>query len=663
MDVIPEQPTSAVAVVDKPLHLPFVFLFTEKGPEAYPTVGDSTANQATFGANSFLNTSVYFNHQTMAANVAMGYGRLGIIRLVPDDATYGSLVLQCTLTKTNLTQYQRNPDGSLLLDSSGAPQAQVDGTNTPITAPGYIATYSTRPLAEDEEYDSIASTTTGTGDNITSYTFPIMAFFAKYRGSAIDRVGVRFWYTASVDMTVMSRISSWLYRFQPVQLATATSTNASVISDIYTQTYEDVSLRASGTAATDPQTAEDMSMAGILANNYASSGSNSLDFDTYVYSDNVKQIGTLLQTIAPTEFPTTLDPYMVNIIGGVDENGNTYDHFQVDDASQELLNSTNVMYLTGGSDGDISLSNFESMVIDYVTGEDNTAFLDQFRFPFTHFYDTGFQLTNKYSLLQLLDLRDGLYLQMTTFSASSAKPNTQAQDQSAGAALLAAARSYPESVDYGTPMFRVSIDAQAGKLAESSGYTSGWVSPVLHVLTLNCTYYSGTRVTGSPKGRPNNVVTIFSEVSWTDATVTQKQLNWDTGLNVMTYADEDVIYYADRRTTYPDDTSILSSETFGHYTIFTKKLVRIVWTYYVGREEPVSVLKDNIQDDIDSDIFRVFGNYLSSTTTVMQTALDLKNGFSYTVKVALTGNMPNRVWNVLIPVSKSTDTSTTSSAS
>lgn len=662
IDVKKEDTSNTVAVTDKPLHMPVVFLFAEKGPEAYPTVGDSTTITNLFGSNTFNNASNYYNHQSMVAQMALGYGKIGVIRMVPNDAAYASLLLECTLTKTSMPQYQRAGDGSLLLGADGNPQPKVDGSGKAIVEDGYVASWTTRALTADEEYDSVSSTTTGAADAITSYTFPVLGFYAKYRTSSTNRMGVRLWYTSSVDTTAMSRIDSWLYRFQPVQLATSTSTNVSVISDIFTQNYNDVSLMASSNASVDPNTADDMSLAGVLSNNFNSLGNNSLDFDTFVYSDNVKQIGTLIKTLAPTEF-STVDPFMINIIGGVDESGHTYNHFQVDDASGELLNSTNVMYLTGGADGDLSLSNFESLVIDYVTGEDNTPFLDQFRYGFTHFYDSGFSLTNKYSLLNMLDLRDGLYMQMTTFSASSTTPNTQAQDQSSGAALLAQARSHVESTTYGTSMFRVSIDAQAGKLAESTGYTSGWVSPVFHVLTLNSTYYSGTRVTGSPKGRPNNVVTVFSDVSWTDATIAQKQLNWDTGLNVMTYADEDVIFYADRRTVFPDDTSILSSETFGHYTVFTKKIVRNIWTFYVGREEAVSVLKDNISNDVDTAIFKAFGTYMSSSTTVTQTALDIKNGFSYTVTVALTGNMPNRVWNVIIPVSKSTDTSTTTSTS
>lgn len=172
-------------------------------------------------------------------------------------------------------------------------------------------------------------------------------------------------------------------------------------------------------------------------------------------------------------------------------------------------------------------------------------------------------------------------------------------------------------------------------------------------------------MSGTPQGRPNNQINIFNKVSWTNSTVTQEQLNWDTGLNVMTYCDLNTLYYASRRTIYSNSTSMLSDELFVHIIVYIKKIVRHIFTYFVGRDEPVSQLQDIISNQIDSAIFTAFGQQVSSSTSVSQTALDVKNGYSYTVTVKLEGNMPNRVWNVIIPVSRepSSSSSTTSSSS
>ena len=420
-----------------------------------------------------------------------------------------------------------------------------------------------------------------------------------------------------------------------------------------------------GGPAIDPDTEQDMSLTALLQNNYTAQGQNSLSFESYVYSANVKQIGTLIQASAPVEFGG-MNPYMINIIGGVDQNGNPYSNFAVASNTDDLLNSMNSIWMTGGDDGNVTESNFESLVSNYFTGDNITPLLDHYRFPITHFYDSGYTNNTKEAILSFLNQRDDVYLQMTTFIWSNqSPPNDGAQDQSAGSALLANARSYVESEVYGTPTCRVSIDAQCGQLAAPAGYMGGWVSPVFHVLNLNAAFFSGTRMSGTPQGRPNNQINIFNKVSWTNSTVTQEQLNWDTGLNVMTYCDLNTLYYASRRTIYSNSTSMLSDELFVHIIVYIKKIVRHIFTYFVGRDEPVSQLQDIISNQIDSAIFTAFGQQVSSSTSVSQTALDVKNGYSYTVTVKLEGNMPNRVWNVIIPVSRepSSSSSTTSSSS
>jgi hypothetical protein len=88
--------------------------------------------------------------------------------------------------------------------------------------------------------------------------------------------------------------------------------------------------------------------------------------------------------------------------------------------------------------------------------------------------------------------------------------------------------------------------------------------------------------------------------------------------------------------------------------------VRNKWTYYAGVETPVKQLYSTIENDIDTTCFNVFGNTIITKTTVSQTAADLQNGYSYTVTVAVQGNMPTRIWNVVVSVSReSTTTSTT----
>jgi hypothetical protein len=177
-----------------------------------------------------------------------------------------------------------------------------------------------------------------------------------------------------------------------------------------------------------------------------------------------------------------------------------------------------------------------------------------------------------------------------------------------------------------------------------------------------CAYYSGIYVKGTPKGRPNSEVTVFKKMSWTIASVTQKQLNWDTALNTVSYADTSTLFYPDLRSVYSDQTSLLSDSVFVDYLIMIKHIARNRWTYYAGRNDNPTTLFSTISKDIDSQCATVFGSYITTSTTVSQTDADLKNGYSYTVTVAVQGNMPNRIWNVIIPVSRQPAASATPSS-
>lgn len=660
IDVRTVKAATTVSTQPSPLHSMVTFLFTEKGPELKPVGGDGGTLPLIFGSGTFDNTKPYYNHQTMLAMRAMNANRVFVIRVVDDAAKAASLVLELTLTKGPITQYQRDANGAYILDpTTNLPQPVTQTGGTAVTEDGFTAKWDVRELAEGEEYDALTPKVTGSADNPTSYTYPIIAIQAKYRSAAGNRYGFRFWKPTSEDATTEARINARLYRFQPVELADDVSGNISLIADSTTATYNDVTLNQRNV---DPNTAQNVSLPGILANNYPKYGTQgALDFDTNVYSENVEAIGALLNKVAPSEFPSSLSPYLINIVSATDMSGNPYAHLLMDASTVSLLNSSNALFMLGGSDGDTSVENYESLVAAYVSGQDNVEFQNQFRYPFTHFYDSGFSLNNKFALLNMLALRKGMYLQMTTFDASAKKPNTQAQDQSTLAALNARMTTYTESSKFGTPTMRGSIDLQAGKLAVSTGYTDGWVSPVVDVLSKNILYYSDTYVKGTPKGRPNNEVTLFSEISWDSATPQLKEANWEGGGNTISYADENTLFYPDRRTVYTDDTALLSSETFATYVCFVEKIGRAAWTNYVGREEPIEELKDDIARDIDKEIARVFGSRLQSKTTVKLTELDTVNGFSCTVVIQLIGYMPNRIWTIEIPVSRDIDVVTASS--
>ncbi len=632
------------------LHTPFFFIQAEQGPIGIPILGTLAQAQVTFGINTFDPTQPFFSHQTQFAVKAMQYQAVYLIRLADDTVATSNLIVEVTLSQASIPQYVTDALGARIFTSSGSPTPEVDASGVAISQPGYTINWSTRNLASGENINSLAETTATSGSSVST-TYPILGFVAPSPGSGPNRSGFSLYYTTDSSPTVEADVQSILYRFAPATLAVGNTGVATPVTDIFTQNTNDISLRQS---AVDPATAQDVSLNGILFNNYQDEdGNNLLNYNITVYSANVQAVGQAILAVSPELSGT--NPFLINSLAGLDENGNPYQHCVVE--TSLVGSSSVVLYLSGGSDGATDRVTFESLVAAFVQGEDNVEFQDQFRYPFSHFYDSGFSLANKFALMNILSLRDDVVGTFSTQDTADA-PNTQAQDQSSGAAILARARTYPESVLYGTSAMRVEIYNQCGYLAASNGI-SGIVPLTIDRMVKRCTYYSGPFIKGNPKGRPNSEVTLFKKIFWTAATPTQKQLNWDTALNTVSYADISTLFYPDLRSIYVDQTSLLSDGVFVDLLVFLKHVARNRWTYYAGRDDNAVKLFSTIAQDIDTTCNTIFGSALPTKTVVSQTDADQKAGYSSTVTISVNGDLPNRVWNVVIPVTRTAVAATT----
>lgn len=649
---------SDATAVNLPLHAPVFFLQTEMGEPGIPFWGDMSAHSARFGSKSFDPKSKFYTHQSFFATTGMANGCF-IVRMVDDTAQAASLVLLATLTQTQVPQYKRDVLGGIVLDSNGKPvvEYQADGT-TPLTEPGLTISWSTRELAASEEFNDIAVQTIQGADG-TSTVYPILAMAASNPGSGVNRYGFRLYSTADIDTSVESRVKSAMYRFAPVLMAADTSGTVSAVTDLYGQKYNDVSLKDS---VTDPSTNQDVSLNEVLSENYTdqSSGESYFPFQIHTFSDNVELIGKAILAVSPELATVIDDPFEINLITAQDSNGNPYEHFLVDSGSAAVLNANVVQYLQGGTDGTVSLAQLESLFQAFCTGTDNVEFRDNLRYPISHVYDSGFTLPTKYAMLNLLSIRDDIAIDLTTLDATATKVNTPAQDQSIGAALLARARTYPESEIEGTEAIRVTLFMQSGLLSQS--YTWKKQAPTtFQRLLQRLKFYGGDHVTGSPKERPNSEVTAFRSMSWTAALDAQRQLNWDTALNVVQYADRSVLFFADLRSVFSDETSILSDVEIVDLLVFLKHVVRNQWTYFSGGNKGTSEFS-TIKKQVEKRCNYVFGSYLPVTITPEKTALDKARGWSTTIHAGVSASVADRVWDVIITTSRTADdTSTTTS--
>lgn len=642
------QDDSAQTVADPtilPIHLPLFLGFAEKGTPNIPFLGGANAIQAAFGSGMLNERSIFFNHQSVFFKRALPFQQVMFVRLVDPAAEAASLVLLCTVTPQNITQYQRTNSGALILtNGQPTPQLQGDGV-TPVTQPGVTLSYSIRPLANGETLGKVATTTsqvTVNGAQVTATTYPLMDFQTSV-GSAGNLAGFRLFYNTSYDTNAVANVNSMLWSFQPVTLNSTTNIEQPVY-DIYNSQTQTFSFNSN---AYDASTNTYYALTDVITADY--NGLPGLPYNFTTYGTNVNTIGAAILAVSPEL--GAISPYLINIMTAVDANGNPYEHMNVDSTAAQILNSNVVNYLEGGTDGDTSATMYESLVTEYLSGVTYPMISDNFRYPMTHIYDSGFTLATKESMMAFWSLRDDVKISFSTQDISLA-PNTAAEDQSTGSALRAMILLNPESTEFGTQFCRADIYQQCGTLSDTTVYT-GIVPCNLDRMLKRCAFNGGAFITAEPKGRPNSEVTIFNidSLNWTPSTPQQKQLSWNTGLNYIQYADVSTIFYPDLLSVYPIDTSLLSNDCFTDYAaVYLKKIIREEWTIYAGTTTPPATLYKEIQDAIDSRAAYVFNGLITTNTVVSQTAVDSALGYSITVTSTVSGNMPNRVWNVIVPI-------------
>lgn len=645
---------SSVTVPDTtviPLHMPLIFTFAEKGPINTPVLGGGDTQQNTFGSGMVTERSPYFTHQSVFLKRALPFQQVMVVRVCDPAATAASLVLCVTLTPTSLIQYQRTATGALILtNGQPTPQLQSNGT-TPVTQPGYTLTYSIRELASTETLSTV-QTTTSTVAGGTATTYPLMAFEAGI-GASGNLAGFRLFYNQNFNTTAVANTNSMLYSFQPVSLNSTTNIQTPIY-DIYNNQTQTFSFKPS---AFDATTSMYYDLNDVIANNF--NGIAGPPYTTYVYGENVQTIGEAILAVSPEL--GSISPYMINIISAVDQNNNPYEHLVVDGTGTSLLNSNVVNYLAGGSDGSLTNTTFESLVVNFLSGAANPAISDSFRYPVTHIYDSGFSLANKEAMMAIYSLRDDVKITFSTQDASLAA-NTAAMDQSTGSALRAMLLLTPESIDFGTQFCRADIYQQCGLLSDTNIWNN-IVPASLDRMIKRCRFNGSTTVIAEPKGRPNSEVSIFkvNSINWTPATDAQKSLSWNTGLNYIQFCDTNTLFYPDLISVYPLENSLLSNDCFVDYVaVYTKAIVRNAWTIYVGTDTPATQLYKSISDSIDGAIRYAFNGIIQTNTVVSQTAVDTALGYQLTVTVNVSGSMPNRVWQIIVPINRQSTTSSSS---
>ncbi len=655
IDVKDESLRFPLIVEELSLHRPLFLSFAERGLVGQPIYGPYEELHRRFGKGTFDMFSNYYKHPNLFLEKSLQHQKCFFVRLADDTAETASFVLECVIRERELIQYQRDPEGFFMLDTNDD-LIPIDDGGVPLRETGNEVRWQLRQLGAGEVMSAINQATSMVPDpdggaDLTETRYPVLAMSATSPGGWGNVTGIKMSWNPESDQSTATDLGALIFTFELVSIPWGFDSPQTVRTKYLDPTTE-FTFRLD---TTDKDTMRRYPLEEVIDTDYYP---EDLVFTTHLYAENVEQIG--LDCIASedtaTLFGELIDedsaplPFMVNLFSGATMDGVPYGHIIVDDTSPGavIMDPDVIQYMLGGHDGDLSDATLEDLTREWLNGSVFPEIEDSARYPVTHLYDSGYESETKLAMIDFLGLKDDVKLIMATQSVYE-QPNIKSEDQSMGSYLRAKSLLHIESYIFGTQACRVTIMQQCGRLNETTPYTR-IVPATLDNMIKKGIWQGATYMKGKPKGLPHSDVSTIRDVNWFPVQKDFKQLSWDAALNYMQYYDMTSYHYPDVISVYPYKTSLLSDDIFIDMLVYIKHIVRFQWAKFAGVDIPINDLIAQIRESVGAAIYKALGNFIRCEVNPYQTDLDKELGYSLTVEIAAYSTVPNRVWNVIIPV-------------
>jgi hypothetical protein len=626
-----------------PQHLPLIYAQTQRGPLTPQLVAGKDMMDM-YGAKSFEERSKYFSHQTMAATICNGNGNAVMLkRVIAANAARASLVLFCEIVEDDIQAYEREADGEVMRDVTGAkmlhPTDVVDG---------YRVRWSIQPLADIDnlrgELKTVGTLVGRTG--VDSQKYPIAAFRLGY-GEYGNNVGLRLSYpglsTAQpTDVSVIESQRGMIYRGQFVEREDAYSLPR-VVGSVNAEQFIDFGLKED---LFNPKTDQDLGFSRLISEYQSIDPSSGFMpkygpmESMYIYQDNIEEILDLLYVKEEAANPGAVaDRHMLNLFNALDYND--IDHYSfVIDGSSIQLNENTTHYAVGGSDGSVDELTLDELVRDeclYNWENIEYPLLDDARYPFSIVYDTGFTLETKKAIIGTLGYRKDISVTGCTQDVLESA-NSISEETSIMTALRAYARLIPESTLWGTPVCRYVCVGHTGDKLHSKYRRQ---VPLVMELIEKRSKYMGA---GSGKYKnqfaydvaPANRIETMNNVNhpWKPNIVRSK--DWEVGLNWVQYADRSQLFFPAIQTIYDDDTSVLNNDINMLIAVDVGKMSIEVWRQMTGN---TTLTNEQFIDACNALLLRLvegrYDNRVVIEPNTYFTEADEARGYSWTMDVAV----------------------------
>jgi len=638
-----------------PIHMAFVPLYTQRGPDA-PQVVVGSARSSIYGADSFNMRKNYANHGTVLSNVLNAAANTQIIyRLKPKDAP-GPATTRYSLevVDTAIPLYERDVTGAYKTDTNGNP------VPTGETVDGHVLRWTV-----GQATGGVGQGAIGTGDLVvgeaTSTKYPIFDDRVSSWGAFGNNVGRRIYAVTEksepgVDSDVATTEGTALYRIQYLERATPAST-PTITSTLFGEQYVEFSLKP---GAVNEKTEADLFIDNTVMKQYRDVDLSTGDAPQFGPVDKIytyhANVATVLKKLYASECahtgktPVDGQEYLMNIMDGLDLDGNPFETFVVQgalDAGAASMTSTAVHYSAGGGDGTMSDALYAELVRDLMNGFETNEFdlMDMAKYPMTTVWDTGFDIATKKTLLMPMSLRKDVWTVLSTQDVNE-DLNSRSDESSITVALRTAALQFPESEYYGTKTCRAIIVGHGGTLIDDAVTRQ---APMTIDLAKKVADYMGSNNAVLVNGKafdqfPNNLVSNLRDVNIPYKNAKVRNTDWSNGLTWVQQFDATRLFYPAMQTVYEDDTSVLNSLITMAIAAYCEKIVVQTWKRLTGRSD---LTKDQFIERSNLDIADAVKNRFDDRVTIVPdtyfSADDDARGYSWSCKVNIYANVMKTV--------------------
>lgn len=632
-----------------PIHLPLFFTFAKEGqftPQL--TAGLPMINH--YGEETFDLKSKFTTHASPFIVGTNGFANQMLIhRLRAPGVAQATLRISLDLLAVEMPIYERDEGGNFRVDVNG------DLIPTGQTTPGYVGKYVLGQISDNLGGASVSPGSMSEA-GVQSILYPIADVPASSFGSGGNGTGLRLSAPNErslepIDTELAQRQKGYIYRLEVVKRSTERTTPV-VTKTLTAERYVEFSL--------NPEAFDDRFDGELFADKKVLPAYRDIeDFTTglpaygpfeafHFYHEN---IATVSKAIQEKEAPVNNDIpageescYLINILSARNFNGSPYQSFALRGSMENEPEFTDISthYLFGGKDGDTSNKAFNVAVKEQLDnfGTLGTTYLDNARYPFSVFYDSGFDIDTKKAIGKVLGARQDVHVCVSTQDVSIPQLSVS-QESSMAVSLRASLRLIPESILYGTPCCRAVVMGQSGYIIGSK-YSE--LVPVSYELCMKRARYMGAS-TGtmntirSYDEDPLNHIEFLRGLNNTWSPETVRNKDWDAGLVTARYYDHKRLHIPAVQTVYDDDSSVLNSDINMQIAVELNKVSFRVWRELVGNskltkqqfiERSNEKIVAKTQDRFDGRVVIVPETYYSPA--------DKANGASWSVRLHMYAN-------------------------